>query len=294
MIKLLSSAVVLVFLCSFNVQGETTDVINIKFRSSSLDLRDQYIENLMVRALRISKEKYGPFKINRLKIKIPRHLVLQALIDADRINVSIAMTSNEWEEAVIPIRIPVRRGIFKYRLLLVHKDDLKRYEGITTVKQLKELSVGLNRGWTTLTILKALDFKIVEAQTYDRVFEMLHNKRFDFTVRGIHEAEDEIRLRKRYFDDLVIEPNIMLHIPAPSYFFVSPKYPRIAERLEYGLEKMLASGELKRLFEHHFLQYINDQDLENRRIIEVGNPLLPENTPLDRSELWFDFNMTDN
>jgi hypothetical protein len=73
---------------------------------------------------------------------------------------------------------------------------------------------------------------------------------------------------------------------------VSPKYPRIAERLEYGLEKMVESGELKQLFEDAFSKYINILDLKNRRVIDVGNPLLPEKTPLDREELWFDFNIS--
>ena len=72
------------------------------------------------------------------------------------------------------------------------------------------------------------------------------------------------------------------------------KYPQIAERLEYGLEEMVKSGELKRLFEQAFSKYIGGLDFKNRVIIDVENPLLPESTPLDREELWFDFNTVDN
>jgi hypothetical protein len=264
LIKFLLHSVFLAWLCCCSFQGEAADVISIKHGSSSLDLRGQYIESLMVRALRISQEKYGPFTINRLQVEIPSQGVLHALQQGNLINVSVAMTSDEWESKVIPIRIPVRRGIFKYRLLLVHKDNLERYQSITDVKQLKELPVGLKRGWTIRTILDSLDFNIVEADSYDRIFEMLHNKRFAYTIRGIHEAYDELRLRKRFFDDLVIEPDILL----------------------------VESGELKQLFEDAFSKYINILDLKNRRVIDVGNPLLPEKTPLDREELWFDFNIS--
>ena len=294
MIKLQSHAVFLTWLCSFSFHSKAADDIRIKYGSSSLDLRGQYIENLMVHALRISREKYGPFTINRLKDEIPSHGVLQALEKGDLINVSVAMTSEDWENKVIPIRIPVRRGIFKYRLVLIHKDNSEQYKTFTSVKQLKELPVGLKRGWTTRSILETLDFNIVEADSYDMVFEMLHQKRFSYTIRGVHEAYEELRLRKRFFDDLVVEPNLLLHMPAPSYFFVSPHYPKIAERLKYGLEHMVDSGELKQLFEKAFSKHINIPDLRNRRIIEVGNPLLPEKTPLDRKELWFDFNLADN
>lgn len=280
-----------VSLFCLSFQGHTEDVINIKHGSSSLDTRGRYIENLMVRALRISQEKYGPFIINRLKIDLPSHWVLHALEKGDLINLSVAMTSKELESKAIPVRIPVRMGIFKYRLLVVHKDNLKQFQSITNLTQLKELPVGLKRGWTIRSILEALDFNIVEADSYDMIFEMLHNKSFDYTIRGIHEAYDELRMRKRFFDDLVIEPDILLHMPAPSYFFVSPKYPRIAERMEYGLEKMVESGELKELFEQAFSKYIDVLDLKNRRIIDVGNALMPEKTPLDRKELWFDFDL---
>tara|TARA_R110002153_G_scaffold13189_1_gene49261 strand:- start:9940 stop:10086 length:147 start_codon:yes stop_codon:yes gene_type:complete len=48
------------------------------------------------------------------------------------------------------------------------------------------------------------------------------------------------------------------------------------------------------LFAEAFTKYIDILDLKNRRVIEVGNPLLPEKTPLDRKELWFDFNLVDS
>jgi len=294
LIKLLLYGVFLAWLCCSSFQGIAADIIRIKDRSSSLDLRGQYIDNLMIRALRISQEKYGPFTIVRLKADYPSHGVLQLLEKGDLINVSVAMTSDEWENKVTPIRIPLRRGIFEYRLLLVHKDDLEQYKSITNVQQLKALPVGLKRGWTTRSILEALDFNIVDADSYDLIFEMLHNKRFAYTIRGVHEAYEELRLRKRFFDDLVVEPNILLHLPAPSYFFVSPQYPKIAERLGFGLEEMVGSGELQQLFEEAFTKHIDILDLRNRRIIEVGNPLLPVKTPLNRKELWFDFNLADN
>ena len=248
----------------------------------------------MIQALRISQEKYGTFTIVRSKADYPSHGVLQLLEKGDLINVSVAMTSDEWENKAIPIRIPLRRGIFKYRLLLVHKDDLEQYKNITNVEQLKKLPVGLKRGWTIRSILETLDFNIVDIDSYDLIFEMLHKKHFAYTIRGIHEIHEELKLRKRFFDDLVIEPNILLHLPAPSYFFVSPQYPKIAERLEYGLEEMVASGELQQLFEETFTKYIDLLDLKNRKVIEVGNPLLPEKTPLDRKELWFDFNLVES
>jgi hypothetical protein len=294
LIKIIPSAVFLVWLCCSSFHAIAVDTLRIKERSSSLDLRGQYMDTLLIRALRISQEKYGPFTIVRLKADYPSHGVLQLLEKGDLINVSVAMTSDEWEKKAIPVRIPLRRGIFKYRLLMVHKDNLEKFKNITNLEQLKKLPVGLKRGWTIRSILETLDFNIVDVDSYDLIFEMLHEKHFAYTIRGIHEIYEEHKLRKRFFDDLVVEPTILLHLPAPSYFFVSPQFPKIAERLEFGLETMVASGELQQLFEETFSKYIDILDLKNRRVIDVDNPLLPEKTPIDRKELWFDFNLADN
>ena len=41
------------------------------------------------------------------------------------------------------------------------------------------------------------------------------------------------------------------------------------------------------LFLKHFHDAITRADLGNRQVIELKNPLLPSDTPLTQSELWF-------
>lgn len=92
---------------------------------------------------------------------------------------------------------------------------------------------------------------------------------------------------------MVFQENMLLHslisyIPSPFYMFVSPKHPRLEERLTFGLEKMVADGTLRAMFNDYYGSSFNKAKLHERNIINIGNPLLPEKTPLHRKELWLD------
>jgi hypothetical protein len=52
------------------------------------------------------------------------------------LNVYIAVTNPGWEKETIAIKLPIRKGLLNYRLLLVHKDDLPLFEKIKTLKEL--------------------------------------------------------------------------------------------------------------------------------------------------------------
>ena len=139
--------------------------------------------------------------------------------------------------------------------------------------------------------MKNLGFNIVDTYSYDTLFEMLSKGRFDYTVRGIYEINDEIQSRKDKIDNIIIEPNLALYIPAPAYFFVSPKFPQIAKRIKFGLELMVENGMLEDIFNATYSHYIKEAQLDRRTIINIGNPLLSEKTPLERKELWLNFDV---
>lgn len=54
-----------------------------------------------------------------------------------------------------------------------------------------------------------------------------------------------------------------------------------------GLEKARHDGSFDKLFHQYHDATIKRAGLENRTIIELDNPLLPDETPLGRRELWF-------
>lgn len=95
-------------------------------------------------------------------------------------------------------------------------------------------------------------------------------------------------LRKLSHPNLVVEPHLVLYIPAPYYIFISPKAPKLAQRIEEGLELMIANGSLEKIFYQYYADNIKQSNLLKRRVIMIGNPFLPVETPLARKALWFE------
>lgn len=266
-------------------------IVKLNSGHSPDDKRHLYNWAVLERALVVSSDKYGPYKIKITGSAIPNHQRLKALKQGVYLNVAMSLTNQEWEDNSTPIRIPIRRGIFSYRLIMTHKQNLDLFAGITNVEQLKKLSVGVRKSWTTRLVLDHLKFNIVDAYSYDALFRMLNKRRFDYVPRGINEIFKELEIRQEKLTHLAIEPNLALYIPSPYYLFVTPENPLLAERLEYGLLEMVKNGDLNRLFETHYGEYIKMAQLHKRRIIHIGNPILPEKTPFDRPEFWYDFNL---
>jgi hypothetical protein len=203
------------------------------------------------------------------------------------INVFIAVSNPDWESQTIPIRIPVRKGLLNYRLLLIHKNDLKVFEKINTLSELKRQTAGLLYGWSITQTMLEQGFRIKKGNNYDSLFQMLNSHRFDFVPRGVNEIFDEVKLREKTLKNITIEPHLALYLPAPSYIFVSPAHPRIAKRLKEGLELMIQDGSFDQLFHQYFDDDLAKAKLNERTILKLDNIYAPVGMPLDRPELWF-------
>lgn len=261
------------------------DVVRI---NKGQDSHTQYKMIILQTALAVTEKKYGDYEVI---INGPPTTIKRAIMEiksGNTINAFMAVTTPAWEKNTLVIRIPVRRGILNYRLLSVHKNNLDKFANVHTLDDLKKLQGGVRIGWATTAVLKSHAFKLFEANTLRGLYHMLENNRVDYIPRGANEIYNELLLRKNSHPNLVVEPSLALYIPAPYYIFISPKEAKLAQRIEEGLELMIADGSLERIFYQHYADNIKRANLANRRIITIGNPFLPVETPLARKELWFE------
>lgn len=264
------------------------DVVSIASSHSKLDIRTKYTHEILNKALNLSSEKYGLFKLNKVAISMSNDVTFYELSRGKIINVAMSGATPDKDHLATPIRIPIRRGILNYRLLIINKKNLKLFEKINSLAQLKPYSVGIHSNSVTSDVMKVLGFSVVDTVSYDGMFKQLSQDKFDYIPRGLHEAYDEIELRKETINNLIVEPNLALYSPLPYYIYVSPAYPKLAERIEYGLEKMIEQGLIAKIFERYYGEDIKRSKLSERTIINIGNPFLSPKTPLHRKELWID------
>ena len=207
-----------------------------------------------------------------------------------QVNVVLLTISPDWGDILTPVRIPVLRGLLGYRLLLIHRKDLDRFSRINSLSDLRQVTFGSVEHWTDTTIMKDAGLSVVTGSAYDGLFKMMQAHRFETLTRGVHQIEAEMAAIARDPDsDIVVEPHLLLHYDLPVYFWFSrdPEGQRRAERVRAGLQAMVADGSLEKMFNARFGTVIEKYDLAHRTLIELPDPLLVPEDPINDKRLWY-------
>jgi hypothetical protein len=191
------------------------------------------------------------------------------------------------EKQLIPIRVPLYKGLLGYRIFMVHKNNKNIFANVRTLEDLQKFTFGQGRIWPDTVILRANGLK-VETSTYEGLFLMLDGNRFDAFPRAIFEPWAEIEARPNL--NLTVDENIILAYKMPFYLYVSPKKPELAIALEKGLLMAVADGSFDRYFYNDptVKKALEISDIRKRRVIELKNPNLSDKTPVNIEELWLD------
>jgi hypothetical protein len=256
---------------------------------SSLDVRYLYHWEILRTALERTTPKWGAYRMVPSGFMTERRQAFELKNATGKLSVMYLSTTPDFERHLIPIRIPVDKNLGGYCVFLIRRDDQQRFANVRSIDDLRGFSYGLGLGWIDADILKANGFRVVTGSSYDGLFEMLVNKRFDVFLRAATEVLDEHGKRKESLP-LAIEDSIILYYPLPMYFWF-PKTDqgrRLAARAEEGMRMMIADGTYDRIFDAYQRQKIERLRLKERRIFRINNPFLGPETPFADKRLWFD------
>lgn len=245
----------------------------------------EYLEVLKT-ALDKTVDRYGPYVMRKSDLAMNESRYLVELAAGKRLNVAWSATSPEKERSLIPIRIPLSKGLLGYRILLIRADRQARLDGVRTLEDLRSLTFGVGPGWGDAEIYKAAGLTLQVAE-YDSLFLMLSAGRFDVFSRGVNEVFGEYAARRAALPELAVEEHLLLHYPYPFYFFVSPQAPDLAKRIERGVRIMVDDGSFDAIFYKFNGKALAQANIASRRIITLDNPLLPAQTPLKDKRLWY-------
>ncbi|MCI2285791.1 hypothetical protein L3081_23430 [Colwellia sp. MSW7] len=257
-------------LAVFAFKAYSVDIVKLQLQQYSKN-KAAHNSDVIRRALEITEPEYGAFDLQLVEITMSGGRMILSGLTGKLVNTLILPGNARWDKQHIAIRIPIRLGLLGYRLLLINKVDLPKFEKINTLQELKELTAGLTNYWETTKILKHGGYKVMETGHFDGLFLMLDKHRFDYLPRSIYEIYAELEERKDTLENVVVEPTIALNIPMLSYVYVSPSEPRIAKRIKSGLQKLLANGELKELLYKHYGDDIIRANLQGRKIFQIEN-----------------------
>lgn len=236
---------------------------------------------LLQRALVLAGDRHVavPQRFDLTQARVLRHLQLDRGVD-----VGWSMTSVEREATLLPIRIPLDRGLLGWRLLLARRDVADRLAALPDADALRRERCAQGHDWPDFTVLLVNGFAVQGVADYASLFPMLQRGRIAHVPRGLVEIGPEVAANAAR--ELVVVPRWVLHYPAPLYFFVNPKKPQLAASIERGLRLAIADGSFGALFEARYGAELAAAGLAQREAIPLHNPSLPAATPLQDASLW--------
>jgi hypothetical protein len=257
---------------------------------SELDVRYQYHWEILRTALERTSARWGPYRLARSEPMTERRQAFELQHATGKLTVMYLSTIPEYERTLVPVRIPVDRNLGGYCVLLIRKEDRERFAGVRTLDDLRRFKIGLGQGWIDVDILHAAGFEVVTGASYDGLFEMLVNRRFDAFLRAATEVLDEVAQRKDRLPDLFVEERLVFYYPLPMYFWFprTDEGRRLAARAEEGMRAMIADGSYGAIFDRYQRWKIEALKLKERRRLEIPNPFLGPETPFADKRLWFD------
>lgn len=266
---------------SINAPPETLRVI---YPKTMPNLDEETLYPLIL--LRTALERSGyKFTLDPASELLGQNRVLKEIETGSGINVNWSMTNIDRENRLLPLRTPIFKGLFGWRLMFTTQKQLPYLSQVKTFEDLKSIIFIQGEDWPDTFILRDNDLTVATAQDFESLFVMLDKGRGQLFPRSLLEIESEKNFYEKKID-LVVLPQLMLKYQSPIYFFFNKDNPEIAKAVNEGLKVMRKSGEFDELFFKYNGDFIKNAHLHDKIIIELKNNQLPKLTPVDDKSLW--------
>jgi hypothetical protein len=255
------------------------------------DERHLYYWQLLDAALAANEGRYGAYTLTAFSSPTTfQRAAAEVEAGGERINIVSRATNLDLKKRLLPVRIPLDKGLLGARVFLIMAETQARLEHVKTAADLRQFTIGQSSSWTDVRVLEAAGFKLVLSDAYTPLFAMLGARRFDLFARGAIEVEAELSSNRAALPGLTIEKRLLLYYPMPRYFFVprTREGQRMAERIDDGLQRLRRSGEFERRYQAWKKLVLKDLELSGRTVFKLPNPELSPETPLADAYWWDD------
>lgn len=260
----------LLLLCLPILTNASQDVIFNK-PLSPFDPRYTYTYELMELIFKATPE-YTNAQVKTTAWNMTRSRIFHELKKGNLLNVVAGAPQKEWDSNLIAVPIPIRKGLQGFRVFIIKDKNREKLVQVDSLQSLKALHTGSGNGWSTRLAMEQAGFVVVTANGYESLFSMLSKQRFTTFGRGINEAYKEVESHLALYPDLVVDNHILLEIPLATYFYVSPSFPEIADRIRVGLLRLIESGEFDQFFFQKYCSDILKANMSERMLFKIDNP----------------------
>lgn len=277
---------VLVILLTITASHAALEVIKHVNSRSDRDQQKTYYVALLQLAIKKAEPKFGSATLESFGTSMVYQRKLISL-NKGELDVIWAMTSEQREQELLPIMIPIFKGLIGYRIMVIQETKQQELTHILSTTQIKNMVALQGLDWADTEILRANGFKVETSDWYNSLYKGLSKGHYDYFPRSILEPWAE--MRKYRFKNLVVENKHLLYYPAAMYFFVQKDNKALAQRLEYGLNQAIDDGSFDQLLYNYpaHQEALSKGKLSSRVVHKLSNPFLPKTAPLTDKRLWY-------
>lgn len=267
--------ILLMVLVPLSARALANEPLLVKYLGNNTrSINEDYYLAIIEEALKATTSTYGPYQLIFTLEQISSERKHDLLILGKKVNVDrlVGFPSQKGpREGLIRIGVPVLNGFMGYRILLIRAEEQPRFNNINTLSELSKLSMGFGKGWEG-HVYKYNGFSVSEPLTMTLLLKMLAGKRYHFVPLSAIEIDDGYEIDGKQVDNLVPEQNLLIYMPLPVYFYVSPEQPVLADRLTVGLKYLQENGQMGEIFKAYFGERLKRLNLSERRLIGLSNP----------------------
>ncbi|WP_158300694.1 hypothetical protein [Chromobacterium sp. ATCC 53434] len=254
-------------------------VIEYPRPESSGDKRyTEYYWDVLRLAMSRTRSKFGEYAIRESLIDMNEKRTKKLIeLGADGVDIMVHGNISSWGVKLNSIQFPLDKGVLGYRIFLLRKDKCEEMLAKSS-NDLKSYTIGQGSGWEDIEILRDGGFRAVDGGSYENLFKMLSEGRFDLFSRGVNEIKNELDWNRNTYPNLTIEPRYAIYYPLARYFYVArtSKGAEIKKRLLYGLDRISKDGSLDALFNERIVPTISDLHIGSREIFYIKNRFISD------------------
>jgi len=210
---------------------------------------------------------------------------IRQLAKGDGLEVIWAVADQAREKELLPIYIPIDRGLIGWRLLLIRAQDRSIFAAISSLSDLAPVTAGQGHDWPDVMVLRANNLDVATSPTYEGLFKMLALDHVKYFPRSLAEIWPEIDAHKNL--NLVVQDSLALHYRSGLYFFVNKNNVALADTLTSCLHAVTRNGTLRALFNEYYGDAIAKSNLMHRTVIELEKTTFVSRASPLPPEYWF-------
>ena len=205
------------------------------------------------------------------------------------INVLLLPGTDDYDQRYLIVPIPVDRGLLGMRISFVSSQKVNRLQEVQTLADLQQHKICTGKKWNITKAFVHNKIPVMTSNEYRRNFTNLVRGGCLHFSRGLSEIEQEFNNFSGDYQDLAVDPYVLLSLPLAYYLYVSPAHPELHKAISEGLQNAVDNGQFFEVFDELFATQIERLGLENRRTIPLAPQKAHSGGASPSDSVWFQF-----